>query len=131
FMSSEDYFWNTGFFMFKAEVYLSALEDCQPRIFNTCTKAYNSLERDGIFFRPNKEVYADCPADSIDYAVLEKSHNVVVAPLYTAWSDIGSWSSVWQESAKDSSDNAGHGDVVMHDTSRSLVRASSRFVVTL
>ena len=93
--------------------------------------AMHGAQRDLDFIRLDAEAFARCPAMSIDCAVMERSDRVVVLPLDAGWSDVGSWSSVWAESAPDACGNVTTGDVVLDETSNCYVRSDSRLVATI
>lgn len=131
YLESGEYYWNSGMFMFRASRYLEELERYAPAIFAACKAAAKAETTDLDFVRVNAEAFADCPADSIDYAVMEKTDKAAVVPLDAGWSDIGSWSSLWQISDKDDNGNALRGDVMAQDSHNTLVRADSRMVATL
>jgi len=131
YIKTGEYLWNTGFFLFKARAYLSALERFQPNMLSACRSAYDGVCRDGIFLRPDRQAYQACPSDSIDYAILEHADNVAVARLDTGWSDIGSWSALWDEAEKDAANNVGSGDVIFRDAENCLAYSTGRLVAAL
>lgn len=131
YFQSGNYFWNSGMFLFKASQYLAELEISQPEIFHTCKLATNTLSEDNDFIRVNKDAFYDCPNDSIDYAVMEKTKNGIVIPLDASWSDIGSWSSLWDISKKDKNGNVLIGDTLTQNTSNSFIKTDSNLVCTI
>ena len=72
-----------------------------------------------------------CPSDSIDYAVMEKTDDAVVVPMDAGWSDIGSWSSLWDISEKDGNGNATYGDVMLHESHNSYIRTDGKLVAAI
>ncbi|WP_312938306.1 mannose-1-phosphate guanylyltransferase/mannose-6-phosphate isomerase [Stutzerimonas nitrititolerans] len=134
-----NYFWNSGMFMFHASRYLQELERFQPAILSACRAALAGGEQDMHFTRVDPDAFAACPDDSIDYAVMEplcnsaegSSADAVMVPLDAGWSDIGSWSALWDVSAKDAEGNVFKGDVLGHNTRNSYVHADSRLVATV
>jgi len=94
-------------------------------------KALAGGEQDLYFTRVDRETFATCPEDSIDYAVMEKTADAVMVPLDAGWSDIGSWSALWEISAKDPAGNVFKGDAFGHDTHNTFVHADSRLVATV
>jgi mannose-1-phosphate guanylyltransferase/mannose-6-phosphate isomerase len=102
-----------------------------------CGKSFAELKRDGDFLRVGRDAFLACPADSIDYAVMEKLHDhpelgaPVVVPLDARWSDVGAWGSLWDVAEKDAAGNAVRGDALVEDSRRTLVLAQSRNVVAL
>jgi mannose-1-phosphate guanylyltransferase/mannose-6-phosphate isomerase len=130
YLASGEYVWNSGMFMFSAQAYLSALESSQPDMANACCEAMNTAERDLDFIRPDADIFATSPADSIDYAVMEHTAEGAVVSLDCDWSDIGAWSALWDAGSKDESGNVIEGDVVLDSTSNSYIRSQSRLVTT-
>lgn len=131
YFKSGEYFWNSGMFAFKAGRYLEELEKFNPEMLLSCRKALLAAKKDFDFTRLGKEEFSQCPADSIDYAVMEKTEQAVVIPLDAGWNDVGSWSALWDVTPKDASGNAIHGDVLTVDTSNSFVHAEGRLVATI
>lgn len=131
YVKSGDYLWNSGMFMFRASRYLEELQKHRGDIFSACELAMNSAAMDVDFVRPGKSAFLSCPDESIDYAVMEKTEDAVVVPLSCGWSDVGSWSALWDVSKKDTSGNALHGDVIAYSTNNSYVRSDSKLVATI
>ena len=131
YINSEDYYWNSGMFLVKSSVYLSELLKFSPKIYEICQLVVNKVESDLDFIRINKEKFLECPSKSIDYAIMEKTNNAVVVPMNTGWSDIGSWSSLWDLCEKDSNGNAIHGDVVIHNSRNSYFRTDGILVAAI
>jgi len=125
------YYWNSGMFMFKASEYLNALQEFAPEIYNASEKAFNDAERDMDFIRVGEEEFRQCPADSIDYAVMEKVRNAVVIPVDIGWSDVGSWSALHEIGDLDENNNIFIGDTKSISTKNSYVRAEHKLVTTL
>ena len=131
YINSEDYYWNSGMFLVKSSVYLSELLKFSPKIYEICQLVVNKVEPDLDFIRINKEKFLECPSKSIDYAIMEKTNKAVVVPMNTGWSDIGSWSSLWDLCEKDSNGNAIHGDVVLHNSRNSYFRTDGILVAAI
>jgi len=131
FVESGDYYWNSGMFMFRARRYLQELERFAPEMARICAAALRSARADLDFTRIDAATFAACPADSIDYAVMEKTADAVVVPLDAGWSDVGSWSALHEASAADAHGNVAHGDVISEDTQGSYLYAESRLVATV
>lgn len=125
------YLWNSGMFLFKASVFLAQLTQFNPDIVHACTAALKAAQNDLDFCRVDAAAFASCPADSVDYAVMEKTRLAAVVPLDADWNDVGTWTSVWQVSPQDACGNAVHGDVLLHDAKNSFAHASSRLVCLL
>lgn len=131
YLESGDYYWNSGMFMFKASVYLKALAEFRPDILEACKKALEQGQKDMDFVRVDAEAFTQCPDDSIDYAVMEKTQDAAVIPLDAGWSDIGSWSALWEIGNKDAQGNVCKGDVLNIGSKNSLVYAESKLVATV
>lgn len=131
YLASGEYLWNSGMFLFGARQYLAELELHRPDILSTCRAAMADTHADLHFIRVNSELFASCPSESVDYAVMEKTEHAAVIALDAGWSDIGSWSALWDVSNKDINGNSLTGDVIAHQTHNTLVRAESRLVATI
>ncbi|MGR9072268.1 MAG: mannose-1-phosphate guanylyltransferase/mannose-6-phosphate isomerase [Gammaproteobacteria bacterium] len=131
YVESGDYYWNSGMFVFKAGRFLEELEKFNPQMLDICRKAMESATVDSDFVRLDKEVFASCPADSIDYAVMEKTDRAVVVPLDAGWNDVGSWSALWEVVPKDSSGNAVFGDVLTYDVQGSFLRSENKLIAAV
>jgi mannose-1-phosphate guanylyltransferase/mannose-1-phosphate guanylyltransferase/mannose-6-phosphate isomerase len=131
YLESGEYCWNSGMFMFKAETVLSELLTFVPDIVSACRKAVDQGRKDLDFFRLNKECFTDCPSDSIDYAVMEKTSKGAMIPLSAGWNDLGSWDALWQVGEKDGEGNVIHGDVLTHDVKNSFLHAESRMIAAV
>jgi mannose-1-phosphate guanylyltransferase len=131
YLRSGVYYWNSGMFVFKASVYLKALGEFRPDILEACKTSLERGEKDLEFVRVDRAAFGQCPEDSIDYAVMEKTREAAVVPLDVGWSDIGSWSALWDIGEKDQQGNVCKGDVLALDTNNTLVNAEDRLVATL
>jgi len=131
FVASGDYYWNSGMFVFKAGRYLDELGRFAPDILEASTAAYQSAKTDLDFVRVDKAAFEKCRADSIDYAVMEKTHDAVVLPLDAGWSDVGSWASLFDALPADAEGNVLQGDVLVHDTHDCYVHSTSRLVTAV
>ncbi|MBN4053830.1 mannose-1-phosphate guanylyltransferase/mannose-6-phosphate isomerase [Haliea sp. AH-315-K21] len=131
FISSGDYYWNSGMFLFKASKYLDELRKYRPDIYKACESAIANSNKDLDFIRVDKANFESCRSESVDYAVMEKTKDAVVVSLDAGWSDIGSWSSLWDISEKDSDGNSKHGDVIIQDTTESYVRTDGQLVTVI
>jgi mannose-1-phosphate guanylyltransferase/mannose-6-phosphate isomerase len=125
------YYWNSGMFLFSARKYLKELGFYREDIFEACQLAISAENIDLDFTRINEQAFIQCPDDSIDYAVMEKTTEAVVVPLDAGWSDVGSWSALWDISEKDSHGNATTGDVQVFDTYDTYVRSEKKFIATV
>ncbi|MGI9277758.1 MAG: mannose-1-phosphate guanylyltransferase/mannose-6-phosphate isomerase [Endozoicomonas sp.] len=131
YLASGNYFWNSGMFMFKASRYLEELQTHRPDILAACEQALAVEHPDLDFVRLNEEAFQACPEDSIDYAVMEKTSDAVVIPLDAGWSDVGSWSSLQDISAKDQRGNSVQGDVLLHDSQNTYVRSETKLIAAV
>lgn len=125
------YFWNSGMFVFRARALLAELTDFAPEIVETCREALQRAGRDLDFLRLDREAFARCPEDSIDYAVMERTSRGAMVPLACGWSDLGSWDALWQAGAKDKDGNVTHGDVVLCDVHDSFLHAETRLLAAV
>lgn len=131
YLANGDYYWNSGMFLFQAKRYLEELERFQPAIVEACRAALEGASQDLDFIRLDAEAFKACPADSIDYAVMERTQHASVVPLEAGWSDIGSWSALWDISDKDEYGNVIKGDVIARGTQNTYVHADNRLVATV
>ncbi len=148
YLEAGTYLWNSGLFMMRASVWLAAMAVCRPDILAACQAAWDQGSTDGEFIRMNKEAFAQCPPDSIDYAVMERiaahaTHAAdgaadpanasalppgVVIPLSAGWSDVGAWDALWQVLPKDGAGNVALGDVLLQDCQNTLALSGGRLV---
>jgi len=128
-LQSGDYLWNSGMFLFKAKQYLKELGQYHPTTLAACKDALNKGEKDLDFLRLDP-FPSNCESISIDYAVMEKTDNAVVIPLDAGWSDIGSWSSLWDIKEKDENNNTIDGDVIQFETNNCLLLGKNRLIAT-
>jgi mannose-1-phosphate guanylyltransferase/mannose-6-phosphate isomerase len=128
FIASGDFLWNSGMFMMNTGQYLGELDKYRPDIHAGVSAAWSGRIRDKDFVRLDAPAFNACPSDSIDYAVMERTSSAAVVPIDIGWSDIGSWTTLWENSVKDSEGNAVRGDVDVHDTRNSYLRAESRLL---
>ncbi|CAM7930623.1 MULTISPECIES: mannose-1-phosphate guanyltransferase [Atlantibacter] len=131
YLSSGEYYWNSGMFLFRAGRYLEELEKYRPDILAACQTAMEAVDPDLDFLRVDEEAFLACPEDSIDYAVMEHTADGVVVPMNAGWSDVGSWSSLWEISQRTAEGNVHYGDVISHHTENSYVYAESGLVTTV
>ncbi|MBE8564340.1 mannose-1-phosphate guanylyltransferase/mannose-6-phosphate isomerase [Vibrio sp. OPT20] len=131
YLLSGDYLWNSGMFLFKASRYLEELNLHRPDIFTACQKAISGSRGDLDFIRLDEASFAACPDDSVDYAVMEKTQDAVVVPMDADWSDVGSFSALWEVNAKDDNGNATRGDVLTEQTTNSYIYSQNRLVSTV
>ncbi|HTJ54083.1 MAG TPA: mannose-1-phosphate guanylyltransferase/mannose-6-phosphate isomerase, partial [Nitrosospira sp.] len=135
YLDSGSHFWNSGLFLMRTSVWLSAIGICRSDILAACRAAWEKGSVDGDFLRVNKEEFLRCPSDSIDYAVMERlsADNSalppgMLIPLSAGWSDVGAWDSLWQVLPKDAQGNVAQGDVLLHECNNTLVVSEHRLV---
>ena len=122
-----EHFWNSGMFLFGAKTYLDALRSFEPAMHEACEQSMRRRS-EGDFIRPDADTFLQCPGNSIDYAVMEKTTAASMVPLDAGWSDVGSWAALHDVSERDADGNAVDGDVVVHECRDSYIRAESRLV---
>ncbi len=131
YIKSGAYLWNSGMFLFSARKYLEELEKFAPEIVAACRAAHSGAVKDKDFLRLDPKCFALCPSNSIDYAVMEKTDAAAVIPLDAGWSDVGSWSALWEIADRDDAGNSSKGDVMLHQTRNCYVSAESRLVAVV
>lgn len=131
FLAAGTYAWNSGMFLVSATLYLEELERHAPDIHRCCLAAWAARANDGPFTRVDKAAFFGCPSDSVDFAVMEKTDRASIVTLDCPWSDLGSWHSVWETSAKDADDNATVGRVELLDAHRNYVRSQGKLVTVV
>jgi mannose-1-phosphate guanylyltransferase/mannose-6-phosphate isomerase len=128
---ADHYLWNSGNFLFHAATLWEEIENFEPLMAQAAKAAVAGATRDLDFLRLAPEPFAHAPKKSIDYAVMEHTKRAVVVPADLGWSDIGSWSTVWDVLDHDAAGNATHGPVVLADTRNSLVRSEDPILTTV
>ena len=131
YLAAGKYFWNSGMFMFKASTFLNELTTQEPKMAADVKVAFASQAKDLDFIRIEKEAFAQCKSESIDYAVMEKTNNAAMVPLGSEWNDVGSWHALWESSQHDESNNATTGDVILEDCNGCYVHGSNRLVTAI
>jgi mannose-1-phosphate guanylyltransferase/mannose-6-phosphate isomerase len=131
FVATGDYYWNSGMFVFKASRFLAELGKFAPDILEACNAAFAAGQTDLDFVRIDKPAFAQCRSESIDYAVMEKTQDALVLPIDVGWSDVGSWSSLFDALPADEEGNVLQGDVLTFDTHDCYVHSTSRLVAAV
>ena len=131
FLASGLFYWNSGMFVFSAARYLAELQRFRPDIHGAVEKAMEGAVVDMDFLRLGLAEFSACPSESVDYAVMEKTDNAAVLAADLGWSDVGSWSSLWEAGARDDAGNVVNGDVYLSEASNCYVRAEGRLVCVL
>ena len=135
YLAEGGYAWNAGMFVLRASVWMAALERFRPDIATACSQAWNARSTDARFVRPGREAFAAVPAESVDYAVMEKCPGsgleIRMVELDAGWNDLGAWDAVWQVAPRDAHGNARRGDAIVRDSHDTLVQATSRLVAAV
>ena len=131
YLTSGEYLWNSGMFLFKASRYLEELTKYRADIFNDCQLAMQGIKKDFDFLRPNKQHFLACASESIDYAVMENTDSAVVIPLDAGWSDVGAYSALWDVCEKNQDNNVLKGDVIAHQTTNSYIHSQNKLIATV
>ncbi|EIV1853680.1 mannose-1-phosphate guanylyltransferase/mannose-6-phosphate isomerase [Vibrio vulnificus] len=131
YLASGEYYWNSGMFLFKASRFLEELKIYRPDILQACEAAMHGSRHDLDFIRLEEDAFIQCPDDSVDYAVMEKTKDALVVPMDAGWSDVGSFSALWEVSPKDSQGNVMVGDVIAEQTQNSYIYAQNKLVSTV
>jgi mannose-1-phosphate guanylyltransferase / mannose-6-phosphate isomerase len=117
---TDRYLWNSGNFVFRADVMLGELARFEPEISHAAEAAVDGVTRDLDFLRLPAAAFERAPKKSIDYAVMERTEHAAVVPMDCGWSDIGSWSAVWDVLDQDGDGNTSTGSVAFYDSHNSL-----------
>ena len=128
YVESGDYYWNSGMFVFRADALLEEVGHLAPAVLDACTRAIDGATPDMEFLRLDAAAWDECPADSIDYAIMEKTAKGAMVPLAADWSDVGSWSAVRKESGTDEDGNVKRGDVYTENVRDSLFYGGNRLL---
>ncbi|MGR5177879.1 mannose-1-phosphate guanylyltransferase/mannose-6-phosphate isomerase [Vibrio mediterranei] len=131
YFESGEYYWNSGMFLFSASRYLQELKEFRPDILKACEAAMNGARTDLDFIRLDEAAFLACPDESVDYAVMEKTSSALVMPMDAGWSDVGSFSALWEVSEKDENGNVTKGDVLTEKTGNSYIYAQNKLVSTV
>lgn len=131
YLASGDFYWNSGMFLFKPSVYLNELAKFKPEIYTQAQLAFDNSYQDLDFCRLKEDAFAASPSDSIDYAVMEKTHLATLVPVDMGWNDVGSWAALWEVQNKDSNGNSLRGDVITENVTNSLIRSQNRVVAAV
>ena len=141
-LETGEYLWNSGMFVLRASVWLEELERFRPDIAESCRQAHAEGAWDGVFYRPRADLFLACPADAIDYAVMERlgsadanpdggRRRAAVVPLDAGWSDVGSWAAIMDVAGRDADGNVVRGDVYTHEMRNSMVFGQHRLVAAV
>jgi mannose-1-phosphate guanylyltransferase len=131
YLESGNYLWNSGMFVFKASRFLKEIALHKPDIVSACEQSLSKAEEDLEFIRLDADSFMSCPADSIDYAVMENTDRALVVAMDAGWSDLGAWSALWEAQTKDENGNVSHGDVLTHRSKDCYAYSQSRLITLL
>ncbi len=131
YVASGDYLWNSGMFLLPARTYLDELGRFDPTMLEACRRAFEAAAADLDFVRLDKAAFESCRADSIDYAVMEKTDRAVVVPLSAGWNDVGSFAALHEVLQPDANGNVARGDVVAEDAKDCLLYSTDRLVAAV
>jgi mannose-1-phosphate guanylyltransferase/mannose-6-phosphate isomerase len=131
YLEQGNYLWNSGMFMFQARTLINELTVHALNIVTSVNHAVDNATQDLDFIRLEKEAFESSPSDSIDYALMEKSNNVVVVPLDAQWNDLGTWSALYDIGKKDSQGNVIKGNVITQDTTNTYINADHHMVAVI
>lgn len=123
YIGAGDYVWNSGMFVFRADIMLAEMARHETGLVEHCRAALGASKRDLDFVRLDAATFEKAKNISIDYAVMEKTDKAAVVPCDIGWSDVGAWSSLWSLEKRDAQGNAMKGDVLVHDSHDSFVRS--------
>jgi mannose-1-phosphate guanylyltransferase/mannose-6-phosphate isomerase len=132
YLESEEYLWNGGMFVLRASVWLKAIQHFSPEIYEATIISFNQKTSDNLFIRPEENLFKLIPANSIDYAVIEKcpqsEFEIRMVELDAGWNDLGSWDAVWQVGEKSKDQNVTYGDTLLENVKNSLIYADHKLV---
>jgi len=131
FLATGRFTWNSGMFLFKASAILSELERLAPEVVSACRSALEHDTPDLDFLRLEREAFAGCPNVAIDVAVMERTDRGAVLPLEAGWSDVGSWSALWETADQNPDGNVLRGRVISEDSQNCYLRSEHRLLVGL
>jgi mannose-1-phosphate guanylyltransferase/mannose-6-phosphate isomerase len=131
YLASGDYYWNSGMFLFSAAAFLKEMARLEPKMLEQCRRTLGAAQRDADFVRLDEATFRDCPAQSIDYAIMEHTRQAAVVPVDMGWNDVGSWQSLWDIAVRSGEGNAVLGDVLLHGVKNSYVRSEGPLVAAV
>ncbi|MBF0587407.1 mannose-1-phosphate guanylyltransferase/mannose-6-phosphate isomerase [Prosthecochloris sp. N3] len=131
YLEAGTYYWNSGMFLFRADRYLEELQEFNPAMLDAARQAIDKAARDLDFLRLDKDTFEACPADSIDYAVMEKTTRAAVVPMDAGWNDVGAWSALWGVESRNDEGNVMKGDIITRDVHNSYLHSTSRLVAAV
>lgn len=131
YVQSGDHYWNGGIFAFGCDSLETEFQRWRPDIWRSAKAAYEDAERVGHVLTLRAESFGRCEAESIDYAIMEKTDRACVVPAHFTWNDIGSWHALWDVGVKDAAENVASGDTLLASSRRNYARSEERLMVLL
>ncbi|HEB59231.1 MAG TPA: mannose-1-phosphate guanylyltransferase/mannose-6-phosphate isomerase [Gammaproteobacteria bacterium] len=131
YVESGEYLWNSGIFLFKASAFLQEVKRLCPDVESCCRTSLEKASADSDFLRADRTTFLECPSDSIDYAIFERTDRAAVVPMEAGWSDVGSWNSLWEVGEHDEHGNRTDGDVLAIDTKGCYLHAEDRLLTAI
>lgn len=131
FLANGGYFWNSGIFALRADVFLADLLCFAPEVFTACKAAFAAAAREDGVLRPDEKSFAASPSISIDYAVMERTRRAAMVPLSTFWSDVGSWKALWEIATPGNNETVALGDAIAIGTDGCYLRAEHRLLAAI
>ncbi len=131
YLDSGEYYWNSGMFMFSVNTYLDEMGKHAPDILAACRDCMKEMIVDLDFHRIKPALFGACRSESIDYALMEKTRNIAVVPLDANWSDVGSWSAMFDINEIDQEGNVLKGDVLTDQVCNSYLHSESRLLAAV
>lgn len=131
FLTEGGYYWNSGMFAFRPQIYLNELQQASPEIFQHAIKSYRASHFNKEFLRVDRKTFMQCPSDSIDYAVMEKTTKSAMIPLKTTWNDLGCWASIAEVGTRDENNNFIKGNVLANNSKNCVISTENRLVVAV
>lgn len=131
YLASGDYYWNSGMFLFAASAFLAEMERLEPAMLEQCRRTLDGAQHDTDFIRLDEATFRDCPAQSIDYAIMEHTRRAAIVPVDMGWNDVGSWQSLWDIATRNGDGNAVLGDVLLQRVRNSYIRSEGPLVAVV
>ncbi|EZQ11584.1 mannose-1-phosphate guanylyltransferase/mannose-6-phosphate isomerase [Acinetobacter sp. Ver3] len=131
FFKNKKHLWNSGMFVFSNDQFLKELHEFSSDIYNVCLESIKAIKFGDDFIRIDKKIFEKCRSESIDYAVMENTNNAVVVSLDVGWSDVGSWSALWEISPKDKNNNVCVGDILIDSSNNNYCYSETQLVSLL
>jgi len=128
YINNNNYFWNSGIFLFNPSVFLNEIKTFEPGILKACKSALENLIEFSKFSMIDSKIFKNCPAQSIDYGVMEKTHHSSLTPLDCGWNDLGSWSSIANQKLANNL-NSYNQNVILHDSENCYFNIKSKLAV--